>query len=383
MTVEHVPFFSLETLHNELRPSLEAAFGRVLNNSRLIMGPELAEFEQAFADYCGVKHAIGVGNGLDALTLILRALDLKAGDEVIVPGHTFIATWLAVDQAGGKVIPVDADPETFNIDPARVREAVTGRTKAIIAVHLYGRPADMDELLEIATAAGIPLIEDAAQAHGARYRGRRAGGLGLAAGFSFYPTKNLGALGDGGAVTTNDDDIAERIRLLRNYGSRTKYHHEEAGTNSRLDEMQAALLLAKLPGLDEKNERRRRIARRYDEGLRNCPGLTLPRIDEDFEAVWHLYVVRATHRSALQAALERRGIATLIHYPIACHRQGAYADRAFGADLGWSARLAGEVLSLPLWPEMEDETVDRVIEQVRAAAMESVQPAKSAAAAAT
>jgi dTDP-4-amino-4,6-dideoxygalactose transaminase len=383
MTVEQVPFFSLESLHNELRPSLEAAFARVLANSRLILGPELAEFERAFAEYCGVKHAIGVGNGLDALTLILRALDLKPGDEVIVPGHTFIATWLAVDQAGATVVPVDVDPETFNIDPQLVRAAVTDRTRAIIAVHLYGRPADMDDLLEIATVAGVPLIEDAAQAHGARYEGRRVGGLGLAAGFSFYPTKNLGALGDGGAVTTNDDFLAERIRLLRNYGSRTKYHHEEPGTNSRLDEMQAALLLAKLPSLDEKNERRRHIARRYDEGLRNCPGLTLPRIDQGYEAVWHLYVLRATDRSALQAALERRGIATLIHYPIACHRQGAYADRASGADLPWSARLAGEVLSLPLWPEMEEETVDLVIEQVRAAAMESVRSSALAAAAGT
>ena len=364
-----VPFFSLADLHTENRPALDAAFARVIESSSFIMGPELEQFEAAFAHFCGVRHAIGVGTGLDALTLTLRGLGIGPGDEVIVPAHTFVASWLAVDQAGATVVPVEVDPRTFNLDPVRAAAAITPRTRAIIAVHLYGRLAPMAELRKVAEAAGIPVIEDAAQAHGAAAGNRRAGSLGRAAAFSFYPTKNLGALGDGGAVTTDDDALAERIRMLRNYGSKVKYEHELLGTNSRLDELQAALLSAKLPGLDGKNAKRRALARRYTASLRGCPGVVAPPEDsEGEESVWHLYVIRSARRDALREALAREGIATLVHYPISCRRQEAYAGRHFAADLGQSDRLAAEVLSLPLWPEMADSDVDHVAAAVQACA---------------
>ena len=359
-----VPFFSLTRQHAAIRPALNAATARVFDNSHFILGPELARFEAAFAAYCGVRHAIGVGNGLDALTLILRGLDIGPGDEVIVPGHTFVATWLAVDQAGASPVPVDIQPLTFNIAPALVRNAVTPRTRAIIAVHLYGRPAPMDELLDLAGKAGIAVIEDAAQAHGARCAGRRVGGLGVAAAFSFYPTKNLGAFGDGGAVTTDDDGLAARVRLLRNYGSRVKYEHEEAGTNSRLDELQAALLSVKLPELDEKNRRRRVIAARYRQGLGDCKGIVLPSDTNVDEPVWHLYVIRTHRREALSAALAELGVGTLIHYPVPPHQQPAYAGRTVGS-LPVTEQMAAEVLSLPMFPEMTDQEIEHVIEVVR------------------
>ena len=365
-----VPFFSLDALHRELQPAMESAFSRVLHSSSFILGAELSGFEDEFAAFCGTSHAIGVASGLDALTLILRALELSPEDEVIVPAHTFIATWLAVDHAGARLVPIEVDAGTFNMDPRLVRQAITPRTRAIIAVHLYGRVAAMDEILEIARPAGIAVIEDAAQAHGACLDGRRTGSLGTAAAFSFYPTKNLGALGDGGAVTTSDPDLAARIRLLRNYGSQVKYQHEMIGFNSRLDELQAAFLTVKLAGLEEKNERRRAIAARYEAGLRDCPDIVLPRPSGD-DNVWHLYVIRSNRRRTLQAALRKRGVTTLIHYPVACHKQGAYADRAFSQDLSLSERLADEVLSLPLWPEMAYDDVDRVIEAVRRAVSEA------------
>ena len=362
----HVPFFSLTELHERLASGLGADLARVLSSGQLILGPELERFERAFAKFVGVRHAIGVGNGLDALTLILRSLGLTAGDEVIVPGHTFIATWLAAEQAGATIVPVEVDELTFNIDPEAVRRAISPRTRAIIAVHLYGRPAPMAELRAIADPLGIPVVEDAAQAHGAGVDGRFAGALGRAAAFSFYPTKNLGALGDGGAVTTDDDSLAEHVRRLRNYGSARKYVHEFSGVNSRLDELQAAFLLRKLPDLAAANEGRRRVVRLYLDGLKGAPGIRLPAPDP--ASVWHLFVVRTENREALQAALAGRGVSTLAHYPTACHRQAAFVERYGEADLPVSERLAREVLSLPLWPEMTEAQVDHVIRSVCEAA---------------
>ena len=289
---------------------------------------------------------------------------------MIVPGHTFIATWLAVSHCGATVVPADIDPETFNLDPAAVSRALSPRTRAIIAVHLYGRPAAMAELAKIADQAGVALIEDAAQAHGARHHGRRVGGLARAAAFSFYPTKNLGALGDGGAVTTNDADLADRVRQLRNYGAHVKYHHAERGVNSRLDELQAALLSTKLPRLDAKNAQRGAIAARYSAAFADLPGLVLPRTDPALDSVWHLYVIRCPARDRLQALLTEAGVATMVHYPVPPHRQPAYATETLATSgLPASERAAAEVLSLPLWPEMTEAEVGFVIERVRASAL--------------
>lgn len=366
-----VAFFSLARQHGELRQALLEATERVIRSGQLILGAELERFEAEFAAFCGVRHAIGVGNGLDALTLILRALDVVAGTEVIVPGHTFIATWLAVQQAGATIVPADIDAETCNIDVAAVEAAITPHTRAIIAVHLYGRPAAMSDLSAISQRHGIALIEDAAQAHGATYGGAMTGALGTAAAFSFYPTKNLGALGDGGAVTTNDDRLAERVRRLRNYGSLTKYRHEESGVNSRLDELQAAYLRTKLAVLASKNSRRRTIAARYNAGLCNIPGLILPLTQGPEEPVWHLYVVQTKQRDRLREALARFEIGTLIHYPVTPQRQPAYAETPISKfDLPQSDLVARQVLSLPMWPEMTDEEVDEVIHAVRDAAVD-------------
>lgn len=356
-----VPFFDLQSATREMRGSLLSAAETVIDGGQYILGGHLSRFESSFAEFCGVRNAIGVGSGLDALVLILRALDIGRDDHVVVPGHTFIATWLAVTQCGAIPVPVDVESASSNIDPDCVRAAITPRTKAIIAVHLYGRAANATALLEIAAEHGIHLVEDAAQAHGASHNGRKAGSLGRAAGFSFYPTKNLGALGDGGAVTTNDDKLAERIRQMRNYGSQTKYHYNEIGINSRLDELQAAFLSAKLPLLPEKTERRRAIARRYNDGLAGMPCTTPPL---DPEAVWHLYTIRARRRDALQQALHGLGIGTLVHYPIPPHLQPIYRSTHGQIELPESARIAEEVLSLPLWPEMHDEQVDRVVNGV-------------------
>ena len=364
--MDRVPFFSLQKVHRDAKQDLEGAFQRVFESSYYVLGSEVTAFENEFAHFCGTRHAVGVGNGLDALTLIFRALGVGPDDEIIVPAHTFIASWLAIDQAGAKLVPVEVDPDTYNIDPEAVRRRVSERTKAILAVHLYGRPAPIDELLAIAEPRGIAVIEDAAQAHGAINRGRRTGSLGLAAAFSFYPTKNLGALGDGGAVTTSDDELARRIRMLRNYGSHEKYVHEIRGTNSRLDEVQAGFLRAKLGLLDEQNAARRSIAARYSRGLQGCPNLILPRdVDAGDEQVWHLYVVRSPERDTLRAKLDGLGIATMVHYPIPCFGQDAYAGEFVSGSFGLSRRLADEVLSLPMWPGMSDEMVDRVIAAVR------------------
>jgi dTDP-4-amino-4,6-dideoxygalactose transaminase len=356
-----IPFLDFAALHAELRPELDAAYQRVVDSNHLILGAEVEQFEREFAAYCEAGHAIGVGNGLDALFLILKAMDIGAGDEVIVPSNTFIATWLAVSYVGATPVPVEPDSATFNLDPARIEAAITPRTRAIMPVHLYGQPADMDPIMAIARRHKLKVIEDAAQAHGARYRGRRVGALGDAAGFSFYPGKNLGALGDGGAIVTNDAELAQRVRVLRNYGSSVKYHNEFKGHNSRLDELQAAFLRAKLKGLDAGNVRRREIAARYLDGLAGA-GLELPFVPEWAEPVWHLFVVRSPARQALQAALGERGIGTLVHYPIPPHRQPAYAELAMSeGSFPIAEAIHREVLSLPMWPQMRDEQVERVI----------------------
>lgn len=359
-----VPFLDLKAMYPELQDALDAAYRRVMASGRYILGEELHAFESEFAAYCGVKHCIGTGSGLDALHLILRAMDIGPGDEVIVPANTFIATWLAVTYAGAVPVPVEPLERTYNIDPARIEPAVTSRTRAIIAVHLYGQPADMDPIREIASQHGLKLIEDAAQAHGARYKGRRTGGLADAAGFSFYPGKNLGAFGDGGAVTTDDDSLAHRVRILRNYGSHQKYYHEMKGFNSRLDELQAAFLRVKLTRLDAWNEHRRFVAARYAEGLSPLSGVILPHVPRWAEPVWHLFVIRTPCRDLLQRRLAERGIETLIHYPVPPHKQGAYREM-HRRSYPLSERLHAEVLSLPMGPTMSEADVALVVSALK------------------
>jgi dTDP-4-amino-4,6-dideoxygalactose transaminase len=352
----HVPFLDLGRLHQSIREPLDAAYRRVMDSGWFIMGPELEAFEAEFAQYCEVKHCVGVGNGLDALHLLLRAYGIGPGDEVIVPSNTFIATWLAVTQCGATPVPVEPDVNTHNIDPALIAAAITRRTRAIMPVHLYGQPADMDPINEFAAKHGLIVIEDAAQAQGARYKGRRVGSLGHAAGTSFYPGKNLGALGDGGAVLTNDDVIADKVRLLRSYGSKIKYQHDLAGYNSRLDEMQAAFLRVKLAMLDDWNAKRREIADQYT-CLLETADIVLPRAPEYAEPVWHLYAIRAKQRDVLKADLENNGVSTVIHYPIPPHRQACY--QGFQANnLPIADILAEEVLSLPMSPSMTSEEVE-------------------------
>jgi len=361
-----IPFLDLKGINLRHRADLHAALDRVLNSGWLILGKETEAFEAEFAAWCGTKHCIGVGNGLEALQLVLQAWGIGPGDEVLVPSNTYIATWLAVTQCGATPVPVEPDPATCNIDPTRLSAAITARTKAIIAVHLYGQTADMDGVMAVARTHGLKVLEDAAQAHGALYRGRRAGALADAAGFSFYPGKNLGALGDGGAVTTADAELAERLRMLRNYGSRLKYHNEIVGWNSRLDELQAAFLRAKLPTLDADNASRAALASRYQAGLANCPGVVLPVVAPNCEPVWHLYVVRHAERDRLAGHLKARGIDTLVHYPIAPHLQPAYAALGMReGSLPISEMLHRQVLSLPLWPGMTVEEVDAVVEGIR------------------
>lgn len=355
-----VPFLDVEGLHATIRPELDAAWQRVIAGGQFIMGDELAAFEDEFARYCEAQHCIGVGNGLDALTLILRALGIGPGDEVIVPSMTFIATWLAVSEAGAVPVPVEPESGGFNIDPAGVEARITPRTRAIMPVHLYGQPADMTALAEIAQRHSLALIEDAAQAHGARHRGRRVGSLGTAAGFSFYPGKNLGALGDGGAVVTSDPSLADRVRRLRNYGSSRKYVHEVQGVNSRLDELQAALLRVKLRHLDDWTAARRDVVSRYRKALAGS-ALVLPAEASHGESVWHLFVVRSRARDALQSHLATRGVSSVIHYPVPPHLQGAYRDgRWHQGSLPLAERLAGEVLSLPMGPTVTPAQIEAV-----------------------
>lgn len=360
-----IEFLDLQAINARHKAEFEAATARVVNSGRYILGPELEAFEHAFADYCGVRHCIGVANGLDALSLALTAAGIGPGDEVIVPSHTFVATWLAVSQVGARVVPAEVLESTCNLDPQAVLAAITPRTRAIVPVHLYGQPADMQALGELAARHGLFVLEDAAQAHGARLAGRRVGSLGHAAGFSFYPGKNLGALGDGGAVTTDDAGLATRLRHLRNYGSSRKYHHELKGVNSRLDELQAAVLRVKLAHLDADNAQRRSLAETYRKHLEALHGLRLLSVTPGCEHVWHLFVVRTRHRQSMAEALASRQIATLVHYPVACHRQAAFTELS-GLDLPIAQRLQDEVLSLPIGPHMTRADVEATCEVLQA-----------------
>jgi dTDP-4-amino-4,6-dideoxygalactose transaminase len=361
--VTPIPFLDLTGTHQAIAGELVGALEAVLGRGRLILGPELDAFEAEFAAYCGARHCIGVGNGLDALHLVLRAMGIGPGDEVIVPAQTFIATWLAVSHAGAKPVPVDVEQRTGNIDPSLVANAITARTRAILPVHLFGRPADIAGLRRSIGGRDIAILEDAAQAHGASIDGRRVGGLGNAACFSFYPGKNLGALGDGGAVVTDDDALAESLRKLRNYGSAIKYRHESLGWNSRLDELQAAFLRVKLRQLDAWTTARRTAAADYLARLSGIPGLALPETGGSASSVWHLFVVRTPRREALLAHLAARGIGTLIHYPVPPHRQPCYASDYAGQHFPEAEAWAAEALSLPLWPGVPTAPVAAAIRE--------------------
>jgi dTDP-4-amino-4,6-dideoxygalactose transaminase len=351
--------------YRELQAELDEAYRRVMASGWYILGEEVEAFEQEFATYCGVKYCIGVGNGLEALHLILRAYGIGAGDEVIVPANTYIATWLAISYAGARPVPVEPDERTYNLNPERIETAVTPKTRAIIVVHLYGQPAEMDPINALARKYGIKVIEDAAQAHGARYRSKRAGSLADAAGWSFYPGKNLGALGDAGAVTTEDDDLADNIRMLRNYGSKAKYHNLVKGYNSRLDEFQAAFLRVKLKYLDAWNDRRAYLAGLYCEMLENTE-LILPFVPADIQAAWHLFVVRTRQREYLQEYLQANGIGTLIHYPIPPHLQPAYLELNLPVgSFPLTEQIHEEVLSLPMGPHLSTMELERVVDSIQ------------------
>ena len=360
-----VLFVSFEVMHSEIRAQLDIAYQSVMDSNCFIKGQSCEQFEKEFAEYCGVKYCIGVGNGLDALMLILRAMDIGDGDEVIVPSNTYIATALAVSYVGATPIFVDPEIDTFNINTDLIEKKITEKTKAIFAVHLQGRPADMDSIITIAKKHNLRVIEDAAQAHGARYKGKMVGSLGNAAGFSFYPGKNLGALGDGGCVTTNDKTIADKVRALGNYGSNYKYHHIYKGCNSRLDEMQAAFLSTKLKYLDKWNKERRRIADRYLNEINN-PLVMLPRKSDDvFEHVYHVFVIRCKERDKLEEYLIEKGIGTLKHYPIPIHLQRAYEDLGLPeGSFPIAEEISKTVLSIPMYYGMTEEQIDYVINSI-------------------
>jgi dTDP-4-amino-4,6-dideoxygalactose transaminase len=360
-----VPFLDVRSGYIELKAQVDDAVGRVLDSGLYIRGSEVEQFEAAWARYCGARHCVGVGNGLDALRLGLQALGVGPGDEVLVPAHTFIATWLAVSALGAVPVPIDADAATYNVDVSRIEAAITDRTRAIIPVHLYGQPVDLDPLLEIARRYELWVLEDAAQAHGARYKDRRIGSHGDAVAWSFYPGKNLGAFGDAGALTTNSREIADRVAVLGNYGSRVKYVHECQGLNSRMDSIQAAVLLEKLKVLDEWNVRRAAVADRYITGLRGS-GAGLATVPAWASPAWHLFVVTLDERDRIRAALERDGIETGIHYPAIPARQQAYG-KPRGETYGVAERLASRVLSLPMGPHVSAEQSAWVVDRLRAA----------------
>lgn len=364
----HIPFLDLKAGYLELQPEIDAAIKRVLDSGWYILGEEVDAFEQEYATYCEAKHCVGVANGLDALQLALLALGVGAGDEVIVPSNTYIATWLALSQCGATPIPVEPDAATYNIDPARIEAAITPRTKVILPVHLYGQPANMDSVLAIARKHGLKVLEDGAQAHGARYKGKRIGAHGDVVAWSFYPGKNLGAYGDGGAITTDDPEIADRIRVLRNYGSRVKYVNDVRGFNSRLDPIQATALRVKLKVLDAWNARRAAIASRYQTELAYT-GLTLPFVPEWAEPAWHLYVVQHPQRDALQKQLCEAGIGSLIHYPIPPHLQQAYSTAGFvKGQFPLAEQIANQCLSLPIGPHLDEASTLTIMAEIKAAA---------------
>lgn len=362
-----IPFLDVGAGYREIKAEIDAAINRVLDSGWYVLGAEVEAFEAEWATYCGADHAVGVANGLDALTLALRALEVGPGDEVIVPSNTFIATWLAVSAVGARPVPVEPSLGSFNIDPQHIADAITPATKVILPVHLYGQPADLDPILALAQRHGLRVVEDAAQAHGARYKGRPIGGHGDVVCWSFFPSKNLGALGDAGGVTTNSAEIADRIRVLRNYGSREKYLNETPGVNSRLDPLQAAVLRTKLRYLDTWSERRRSTAAAFACGLKDST-LILPATPEWADPAWHLFVVRSEERNALQRQLAADGVGTLIHYPIPPHMQLAYRNLGLSKHvLPIAKRLSDEVLSLPMGPQLSRCDVGRVIEAVRSA----------------
>lgn len=361
-----IPFLDVGAAYRELKPAIDNAIARVLESGWYILGPEVEAFESEYANYCEAEYAIGVANGLDALHLALLAMGVGPGDEVIVPSNTYIATWLAVSQCGATPVPVEPVEATYNIDPARIEKAITPRTKVILPVHLYGQPADLDPILEIARKYDLRVLEDGAQAHGARYKGRRIGAHGDAVAWSFYPGKNLGAMGDGGAVTTSDAQLADRIRVLRNYGSRVKYVNEVRGFNSRLDPLQAAILRVKLDHLDDWNARRSKIAACYQQELAKCE-LTLPFVPDWAEPVWHLYVVQHPQREDFIKRMSDSGIGTLIHYPIPPHLQLAYAEATYHkGQFPLAEKNANRCLSLPLGPQLTKRDIAHVIKSVRA-----------------
>jgi dTDP-4-amino-4,6-dideoxygalactose transaminase len=359
-----VPLLDVQAACKELGSEIGQAVSRVVQSGSLILGPEVEAFESDFATYVGTRYCVGVGSGLDALRLALQAADIGPGDEVLVPGNTFIATWLAVSEVGARPVPVEPDTVTYCMNPERVSEAIGSRTRAIIPVHLYGVPADMGPINELAKRHGLFVLEDAAQAHGASYYGRRAGSLGRAAAWSFYPTKNLGALGDAGAITTDDDALASRLRQLRNYGSREKYVHETLGINSRLDEIQAAILRVKLRHLDEWNVRRRLLATRYLSEMAT-EKVSLPSVPIWAEPAWYVFAVRCAQRDQLQKHLAALEIGTLVHYPITPARQDAYRHLGLGGATPLSDLIASEILSLPMGPHVTREQASWVIDAIQ------------------
>jgi len=361
-----VPFLELLPTYQELKLQMDAAYHRVMDSGWYLLGKETTAFEEKFAAFCGTKYSISVANGLDALRLILQAKGIGPGDEVIVPANTFIATWLAVSQTGATPVPVEPRRTTSNINPELIEAAITPRTRAVMAVHLYGRCAEMAKIREITAKHHLYLFEDAAQAHGATLDGCKAGNFADAAGFSFYPGKNLGAFSDGGAVSTNDPELCEAIKMLRNYGSKVKYYHDEVGLNSRMDELQAAFLSVKLEVLTEWNHRRSTLAQRYHDGLDGVAGLQLPPQEPAASPVWHIYAIHHPERDRLQKYLAEQGIQCLIHYPIPAHLSGAYADLGYGpGDFPISEELAKTELSLPIGPQLSPDAVDYVIEKIR------------------
>lgn len=362
-----IPILDLKPAYEELREELDAAYHRVMESGWVLLGRELEAFEAEYAASIGAKYCVGVANGLEAMQLVLMARGIGSGDEVIVPSHGYIATWLAVTHAGGTPVPCEPDPQTYNLDPGRLEAVITARTKAILPIHLYGQTADMTAINAVARRRGLFVLEDAAQSHGARCSGREAGALGDAAGISFYPSKNLGALADAGAVTTDDAELAERVRHLRNYGSKVRYHHEYLGLNSRLSELQAAFLRVKLPRLAEWNARRVKLAAQYLNRLRGLEELALPFVPEWSAPVWHLFVIRTKRRQELQQHLTSCGVGTQIHYPVPPHLSPAYAHAGLKrGSFPLAEHYASEVLSLPIGPHVTPPQVDYVCDQISA-----------------
>ena len=361
-----VPYLDLQAQYQSIKDDIAAAVQRVLDSSTYVLGPSVREFEEAFARYCGTAHCAGVNSGTGALVLALRALEIGPGDEVVTAANTFVATVAAIAHTGAHPVLVDIDPRTRTIDPRLLPMALSRRTRAVIPVHLYGRPADMEAIMRLAEKYEVSVVEDAAQAHGARYRGRRIGSFGRLAAFSFYPGKNLGAYGEAGAVTTDDPELDRRLRMLRDHGSERKYYHDLVGYNARMEGIQGAVLGVKLRRLDQWNEARRRVAARYDELLRDLP-VTTPPVDPEVEPVYHLYVIETERRDALQAFLAERGVPTLIHYPVPVHLQRGYdfLGRRKG-DFPVAERQAEQILSLPIFPEMTEAQVDYVAAQIQA-----------------